>query len=302
MTEPRVWIHQTVPGDLEQAVRDGGALVVPFEEADAVVWAADEPEDLAALLHPGIRWVQLLSAGIEDWFEAGVVDDCRLWTAGQGVHAGPIAEYLLAAILAGARGFPAYARQRSWQMRPPRQVAGSTVGIVGAGGIGRRLIELLRPFGVRVLALTRGGRTIPGADVSLGPDGLEPLLRESDYVALAAPQTAETRRLIGAPQLALMREHAWLVNIGRGAVVDTDALVDALRAGRIGGAVLDVTDPEPLPDAHPLWDLPNVLVTGHTASSWELGRPAFLERLRTNVSLFARGEPLLGLVDVRGGY
>jgi phosphoglycerate dehydrogenase-like enzyme len=276
--------------------------VVALEEANAIVWAADEPEELRRLLHPGIRWVQLLSAGIEDWFKAGAVDDRRLWTAGTGVHAGPIAEYLLAAILAGARGFPAYATAGRWESRVPRRVAGSAVGIVGAGGIGRALIELLAPLRVRVLALTRGGRTVPGADISLGPDGLDRLLRESDYVVLAVPETPETLAMIGAEQLALMREHAWLVNIGRGTVVDTGALVDALCAGRIGGAVLDVTDPEPLPDEHPLWKLPNVLVTGHTASTWELGRPVFLERIRTNVALFARGEPLVGPVDVSAGY
>ena len=302
MIAPRVWVRQSVPGDLEQAIRNGGGSLVPLEEANAVVWAADEPEELGRLLHPGIRWVQLLSAGIEDWFQAGVVDDCRLWTAGKGVHAGPIAEYLLTAILAAARDVPGYSAERRWQARPPRRVAGSVVGIVGAGGIGRALIELLAPFRARVLALTRGGGTVSGADVSLGRDGLGRLLSESDYVVLAAPETPETTRMIGAEQLALMRGHAWLVNIGRGTVVDTDALVAALRAGQIGGAILDVTDPEPLPHDHPLWALPNVLVTAHTASSWELGRSAFLERLRTNVSLFARGEPLVGLVDIDGGY
>jgi phosphoglycerate dehydrogenase-like enzyme len=302
LTSPKVWVWQSVPGDLAQAVHDGGGVVVPLEKANAIVWAADEPEELSRRLHPRVRWVQLLSAGIEDWFKAGVVDDHRLWTAGKGVHAGPIAEYVLAMILGAARDLPAHVTEKGWKGRPPRRVAGSVVGVIGAGGIGRALIELMAPFQVRIVALTRKGSAVPGAHVSLAQDGLDRLLRESDYVVLAAPETPETLGLIGTDELSQMREHAWIINVGRGSLIDTDALVEALRAGHIGGAALDVTDPEPLPEGHPLWKMPNVVVTAHTASTWELGRAAFLDLIRVNVARFARGDELIGTVDPSAGY
>ncbi len=300
--EPRVWVREGDHTQLEEAVRAGGGQVVPLDEANAIVWAADEPEALGRTLHNGIRWVQLSAAGVEDWFKAGVVDERRLWTAAKGVYSGPIAEYCLAMMLAGARDLARVATERSWREPPSRRLAGSALGIVGAGGIGQALIELVVPFRLRVLALTRSGREVPRADVSLGPEGLDRLLTESDYVVLAAPETAETRRLISRERLGLMRPHAWLINVARGALVDTDALVEALREGRIGGAALDVTDPEPLPDGHPLWELPNALVTGHTACTREMGRAAMAERVRENVARFARGEELIGLVNPASGY
>jgi phosphoglycerate dehydrogenase-like enzyme len=167
---------------------------------------------------------------------------------------------------------------------------------------GGTLVELLAPFQVSVVALTRSGRAVPGADASVGPEALDELLAASDYVVAAAPETPATRGLLSADRIALMREGAWLINVGRGSLVDTEALVAALRGGRIGGAVLDVTDPEPLPDGHALWDLPNAIVTSHSACTMELGLPALAERVRENVARFARGDELLGLVDVAAGY
>ncbi len=117
------------------------------------------------------------------------------------------------------------------------------------------------------------------------------------------PDTRETRRLISAERLALMRPHAWLINVARGSLVDTDALVEALVTGRIGGAALDVTDPEPLPDGHPLWDLENAIVTSHTAAGgWAMSNAALAERVRENVQRFARGDELIGLVSPDAGY
>src|SRR5216683_1729545 len=226
--EARIFVRNDAPIRLDEGVVAGGGVVVPLEEANAIVWAASDPEELARALHPGIRWVQLSFAGIEDFFAAAVVDDERLWTAAKGVYAGPIAEY--------------------------------------------------------ALAITRSGCKVPGATESLGPDALGRLLGESDWVLLAVPDTRETRRLISAERLALMRPHAWLINVARGTLVDTDALVEALVTGRIGGAALDVTDPEPLPDGHPLWDLENAIVTSHTAAGgWAMSNAALAERVRENV-------------------
>jgi phosphoglycerate dehydrogenase-like enzyme len=285
-----------------RAVRDAGGEVVGPADAEALVFGGD-PVLLEAALHDGVRWVQLTSAGVEWLWAAGVIDGHRTWLAARGVYAEAVAEWCLAMLLAGARSLPARARAATWDRRRiDRLLAGSTVGIVGAGAIGRRLIELLAPFGVRTIALTRSGRDVPGASVSTGPDGLGELLAATDAVVLLAPATDATRRLIGAAELERMRAHAWLVNAGRGALVDTDALVAALRAGRIGGAALDVTDPEPLPDGHPLWSLPNALVTPHVANHEGLSVEPMARRIAENVARAASGRPLLGTVDPDAGY
>ena len=145
-------------------------------------------------------------------------------------------------------------------------------------------------------------RDVPGAIESVGPDDLDQLLRRSDFLLLAAPETPETVGLLDADRLALLPSHAWIVNVGRGSIIDTDALVVALEAGHLAGAALDVTDPEPLPAAHPLWQLPNAIVTSHTACTPSLGRAALADRVGMNVARFRRGEALLGLVDPELGY
>lgn len=139
---------------------------------------------------------------------------------------------------------------------------------------------MLTPFGARVLAITRSGTPIPGAAQTFTPDRLDDVLIESDVVVIGAPATADTRHLIGARELGLMRSHAWLINIARGSLIDSDALVEALRSGSIGGAGLDVTDPEPLPDGHPLWDAPNALITPHSANPSQLLIPGLAARVR----------------------
>ena len=209
---------------------------------------------------------------------------------------------MLAFVLAGARNLPQAAKRRTWKRDEGRRFAGATVGIVGAGGIGRATIERLAPFGVRVLALTRSGREVPGAERSLSFADLDELLGQSDYVVLAAPLTAETRGLIGARELDLIGPRGWLLNVARGGLVQTDALVDALRESRIGGACLDVTDPEPLPDGHPLWDFENVLITPHVANPPELEAELLAPRVEENVRRFAAGNELEGLIDVARGY
>ena len=287
---------------LKDSVRLGGGATVPLERARAIIWAADRPHDLQASLHAGIEWVQLSSAGIEDWFVAGVIDDRRRWTAAKGVYAGPIAEYVIGMLLASARRLPELMRDRRWEPLEVRTLRGATVGIVGGGGIGSAVIELLRPMGVRTLAVTRSSRTVDGADVSVGPMEIDHVVRESDFLVLAAPETPETRGLLDARLFRQMRAHAWLVNVGRGTIIDTPALVDALREGRLAGAALDVTDPEPLPPGHVLWSMPNVVITSHTACTPTLGAAAFATRVQENVNRFRAGAPLLGTVETKHGY
>jgi phosphoglycerate dehydrogenase-like enzyme len=208
----------------------------------------------------------------------------------------------LALLLAAAKGLPQAARARSWSAHRPRRLAGSTVGLVGAGGIGRHLAQLLAPLRPRILAVNRSEADVPGAAETVGPSGLHDVLARSDYAVLSAPLTASTRRLIGREELELLGPNGWLINVGRGAVVDTDALVAALKAGSLAGACLDVTEPEPLPDGHQLWSLPNVLVTPHAANPPGTHLPALAARIEENLRRYRNGQPLLGVIDLEHGY
>ena len=299
--EARVWVW---PGSelLEAAIRRGGGSVAPLTRANAIVCTGDDLELLRRSVGADIAWVQLGAAGIEMWFDAGLMTPDVVWTAAKGVYARPMAEHVLALILAAARGIHERARARTWGETGGRLLSGATVGIVGSGGTGTELIGLLAPFGVRTIALTRSGRDVPGADLSVGPSGLPSLLEESDFVVLTAALTRETQCLIAADSLASMRPGAWLINIARGALVDTEALVHALRVGLIAGAALDVTEPEPLPDDHVLWTLPNVIITPHVASTPAMGATLLAARVEENVRRFVAGEPLLGIVDLGSGY
>jgi phosphoglycerate dehydrogenase-like enzyme len=301
---PRIHIPASDRADLEQAVRDGGGEPAPLERADGLVWLDGDPEHLPDL-PDSVRWVQLPSAGVEQWLRAGAIGTDRAWTSATGAFGLPVAEHALALMLAADKALHSFARERTWDgegRHLVRALEGACVLIVGAGGIGRALISLLAPFGAEVIAVTRRGRDVPGAARILPVDRVEEVWGEAHHVVIAAPATDGTRRLIGARELAAMREDAWLVNVARGTVVDTDALVDALRTGAIGGAALDVTDPEPLPAGHPLWELPNALITPHVATPPEAERRHFAARVRENVRRLAAGEELEGLIDPDGGY
>jgi phosphoglycerate dehydrogenase-like enzyme len=288
---------------LRQAVRDGGGTPTGIAEADCVVWTdAREAGELRSLLdaHPQVRWVQLPWAGIEPFVD--VLDHDRLWTCGKGVYAEPVAEHALALALAGMRGIGRYARSTTWSGPVGRNLLGGRVTILGGGEITSCLIRLLRPWGAHLTVVRRHPRPMDGVAEVVGQEGLLPALERSDLVILALALTPETERIVDAEALAAMPDHAWLVNVARGQHVDTDALVDALRTGTLGGAGLDVTDPEPLPDGHPLWSLPDVIVTPHVGNTPEMGRVLLAARVRDNVRRFAEGRPLLGPVDVELGY
>ena len=288
--------------DLEAAVREGGGVTGPLDGADGLVWLGGDPSALPEL--PGsVRWVQLPSAGVEQWLRAGVVGDGAIFTSAVGSFGLPVAEHALALILAAAKGLKRSAVARSWDADGRdhvRALEDATVAIVGAGGIGRALISLLEPFGTEAIAVTRRGRPVDGATRTLPADRVAEVFPEADYVVVAAPATDGTRHIIGAAELAAMREDAWLVNVARGSLVDTDALVEALRSGAIGGAALDVTDPEPLPDGHPLWEL--ALITPHVGTPPGAEDRHFANRVRENVRRLAAGEELEGVIDAERGY
>lgn len=291
-----------------EAVVRGGGTVVPVPEANALVWTSPRgPADLRALLAsaPGIGWVQLPWAGVEEYAAAGVFSgggSARRWTCGKGVYAEPVAEHALALALAGLRSFPDRVRATSWGRQAGVSLFDAKVTIVGGGGIAESLVALLRPMRTEVTVVRRSAAPMDGVADVVTPDRLHETLPGADVVFLALALTPETTGLIGAPELELMERHAWLVNVARGAHVDTDALVAALRSGSIGGAGLDVTEPEPLPDDHPLWGLTNVILTPHTANTQEMARPLLAGRITENVRRFVAGEDLIGFVDPGLGY
>lgn len=273
--------------------------------AEGLVWlSATDVDGLAAALaeSPGIRWVQLPFAGVEPFAAAGLLGDGRVWTCAKGSFAREVAEHALALALAGLRLLPQRARARSWGEPAGTSLFGQDVTIVGAGGIATELMRLLMPFGTQVTIVRRRPGPFPGTARTLTQGDLLSALDGATVVWLALALTPETERIIGARELAVMGGRAWLVNVARGRHVDTGALVDALGSGAIGGAALDVTDPEPLPDGHPLWDFDNCLVTPHSADWPEVTEGPLAERIAENVARYAAGDPLVGRVDPGAGY
>ena len=288
---------------LAEAVEEGGGTVVAAQEAEAIVWGhPTSPGRLGTLLdhHPGLAWVQLPWAGVEPFLD--VIDDRVVWTNGKGVYAEPVAEHVLALLLGGFRDVVGYARQRSWTGPVGRNLLGARVTVLGGGQITRSLLRLLDPFGCEVTVVRAHPEPLPGATRVVETSRLPEVLGETDALVLALALTPRTRHVVDAEVLAGLPDHAWVVNVARGAHVDTDALVEALRAGRVGGAALDVTDPEPLPDDHPLWSLDDVVITPHVGNTPAMGRPLLAARVTENVRRFTAGEPLLGPVDPELGY
>lgn len=299
---PAVFVGPERVPVLEQAVLDGGGQLVPLEQANALVyWGDDTPQQVTGMAHDGISWVQLPHAGVEKFIAGGVITPTAVWTSAAGTFGPQVAEHALALMLAAARGLHTLARAHTWTDKVTRSFAGSTVLLLGAGGIGRELVRLMEPFGCRVLAVSDSG-DFPGAERTVPRAAYRDVLPEADYVVVLAPSTPATRGMIGVGELAVMKPTAWLVNVARGDLVVTDDLVAALAAGTIDGAALDVTDPEPLPDTHPLWDEPRALITPHAANPADAYWPTLAKRVRENVARVATGEPLLGVINPDSGF
>ena len=279
-----------------------------LDEAEVLLTLHTEPERIARA--PALRWVQAYSAGIDRLLTEEILARSDLCiTNARGVHAQPIAEHVFGMMLMFVRrldGALLQQQERIWKPRrlypTLRTLAGATLSVLGLGSIGRRIAEVGAAFGMRIAGSRRGGEALPGIDRVYRPDQLFDLLSESDYVVNSLPLTRETRNLLGESAFAAMRRGSVLVNIGRGASVDTDALVAALRSEHLGGALLDVTEPEPLPPDHALYTFSNVLISPHYAGA----HPAYAEQLTTlfvnNLRRYMAGAPLENQVDKRAGY
>ncbi|CAM4063462.1 D-isomer specific 2-hydroxyacid dehydrogenase family protein [Nocardiopsis tropica] len=289
--------------EFDAAITRGGGVPGPLRNAEGLVWidSTSVPTDIPA----SIRWVQLPFAGIENFVDSGLLQKYPdiTFTSAAGAYSTTVAEHALTLLLAGVRGL--WHRETTWDPKnaAPRVglLGGSTVAIVGAGGIGRDLAPQLRALGVNVIAVNRSGTDVTGA-VVVTADRLDEVWSQVDHVVLAAPATAETKSLVNADVLAQLKPHSWVINVARGALIDTDALVAALKKGAIGGVGLDVTDPEPLPADHPLWSIPNAIITPHVANPPQHLRPALLERVEVNVRRFANDMEPLAVIDRSKGY
>ncbi|QBI19033.1 hydroxyacid dehydrogenase [Egibacter rhizosphaerae] len=306
MGGPRVAVAPVGTRDyVREAVRRGGGELVDPVDAEALVWTdVADPEGLTDLLarYPDIRWVQLPWAGVEPYAAAGVFDDDHVWTCGKGVYAEPVAEHALALGLAGLRELQRYARAEGWSGEAGISLVRGRVTIFGGGGVTEHLVRLLRPFECHITVVRRHAQEIEGVDRVLDFERRYEALKGADLVVLALALTPETRSLVGQVELELMEPHAWLVNVARGGHVVTEELLEALRDDTIGGAALDVTEPEPLPDGHPLWSLPNCLITPHIANTEDMAQPLLAARIEENVRRYGEGRDLIGYVDPRLGY
>jgi phosphoglycerate dehydrogenase-like enzyme len=288
-----------------------GSEAAAFDGApppDALLDCWSGPTRLTAAVRraPGLRWLHARSAGVDRVLVPEIVAHPLVLTNGRGVFSPALAEFVLAALLFFAKDLPRLVRSQDaavWDPYDMERLEGRTVGIVGYGDIGRAVAARLRPFGARVLALRRRpDQKDPLVNEVLPRERLGELLARSDDVVVAAPLTPETRGLLGREALAAMKPTAVLVNVGRGPVVDEAALVAALEERRIRGAALDVFETEPLPPGHPLWRLPNVLLSPHCADHVPGWMETAMRLFLRNLDLFRRGEPLLNVVDKARGY
>lgn len=292
---------------------DAEQFAALLPRADAAMVLPPVAPLLAPALRPGarLRWVHSLPAGIDGVLTPELLAaEHVLFTASKGPLGPTIAEHALLLMLALAHDLPGFARAqaaRHWgppaDARPRADVFGRTVLILGVGAVGGHLARMCRVgLRMRVLGTARTRRDDPHVERYVEPHELHAALGEADFVALCLALTAETRGIIDAAALAAMKPTAHLVNVARGGLVDEDALVDALRAGRLAGAGLDAAAVEPLPAESPLWDMPNVLITPHIAPGRDRAQDEVAAFLGENIRRFVDGEPLRGLVDRRARY
>ncbi len=278
--------------------------------ADAIlVWTASR--DLLQQVFdiaPRVRWVHSRAAGLDTLLFPALVDSPVPLTNSSGVYSRSLGEFVAAAVLFFAKDFHRMKRNQAagrWEQFDVEEAHGKTMGIVGYGDIGRAAARLAQALGMRVIALRRRPEMSRGdelVDEALGTDQLHALMGRSDYVVVAAPLTPETRGLVDAAAIAAMKPTGVLVNVGRGAVIDEAALIDALQHRRIRGAALDVFETEPLPPGHPLYALDNLLLSPHCADHTQTWIDDAMLFFTENLERFLRGEPLKNVVEKRLGY
>jgi phosphoglycerate dehydrogenase-like enzyme len=300
---------------VRQAAPDMRLVVTP--DRDEMSAVLDDVEIATALVPasllvtaPRLRWLHAWGAGVDGVLrQPGAIERDFILTTTSGIHAVQMTEHVLAVLLAFARRLPDAMRAqaaRTWRHMERAEVfelAGKTLLLIGLGSIGRHTAQIAAALGMRVLGVRRTpSGSIPGVERVAGIEDLHDLLPEADFVVLMTPLTSETRGLIGERELRLMKRDAYLVNVARGGVVDEAALIRALRAGWIAGAGLDVFEHEPLSSDSPLWEMANVMITGHYAGVTPAYEARAFEVFLDNLQRYRAGQPLRNVVDKRRGY
>jgi len=300
MSKPRIVLCYPVePRHVEQIaaaapwaeIVDAGQERIAAEifNADIFCGHAKVPIDWDGVVRQGrLQWIQSSAAGMDHCLVPSVIDSPIVVTSASGVLADQVAEHTIALLTAWTRSLPVFfeaQRKREFIRRPTRDLTRSTVGIVGFGGVGRRIARLLAPFDTRILATDMFPVEKPDYVQALLPaDRLDEVLPQADFLVLALPLNDSTRNMVDRQLLARMRRGSVLANVARGALVVEDDLVEAIASGHLAGAVMDVTEPEPLPPESKLWDLPGVIITPHVGgqAAWRIDRMTelFCENLR----------------------
>lgn len=282
----------------------GRRTATPEQYAQAtVVFGWPRPKDLAQCQH--LKWFQTMWAGSDEYTASGLFPSGAILTSSAGSNSQSVAEHMLASLLALCRKLPQCRDnqiQGHWvDVGNMKTISGATVLVVGAGNIGSAFASRCRALGAHTVGLKRTVTgPIDGFDQVFSTEKLDELLPQADVVALSLPHSAATAKLMNAQRFALMKEDAIFLNAGRGSAVDQDALADTLRAGKLWGAALDVTDPEPLPDGHPLWSVPNLLITPHVAGGMrlEITRATCVQMALDNLKRYLNNEPLHNTVQL----
>ncbi|MCL2117675.1 MAG: D-2-hydroxyacid dehydrogenase [Planctomycetaceae bacterium] len=270
-------------------------------EADYFCGHVKKPVNWDAIVRQGrLRWIQSSAAGMDHCLVPAVIESDIIVTSASGLLADQVAEHTMALVLSWMRSVPVFLeaqKKREFVRRPTRDLIWTTIGIVGFGGNGRRVAQVMAPFRTRILATDMFPEDKPDHVAELWPeDRLDDLLAESDIVLLNLPLNPSTHHLIDAARLAKMKNDALLVNMARGPIVETNALVAALNSGTIAGAAIDVTDPEPLPESHPLWDCQHLIITPHVGGQFHRRNDDVTDLLCENIRRYRNGEPLINLL------
>jgi phosphoglycerate dehydrogenase-like enzyme len=310
MTRPKIAVLPISEPAYEAAISAGGGVFSGItEEVSGLVWTDSQNVNaLAEVLdaNPAISWVQLPFAGTDNFvtlFDQVLARGQNIsFTSAKGAYREPVAEHALMLSLALARVLPERLTTKSWGRKFAASMFDANVVIVGGGGIAGELIRLLQPFRARISVVRREVQQMDGVALVTSIADMDNLLPRADFVFSATALTSETRGLFNHERFSLMKNSAYFINVARGAVVVTADLELALRTGSIAGAGLDVTDPEPLPTGHSLWDAPNVIITPHTADTPEMCLRLLAERIVENVGNLISDVPLVGRVNLKLGY
>lgn len=291
----------------------GHQEVDSIDQAQVYINTTPDPQEIPKM-PANIEFVQHCFTGVNQLIDAGVItDDGVPWCNAAGAFAQPVAESALGLLLSQAHHHKRFALEATWDgareidesqawLYTPKGHTPKKVAIFGAGGIGQELISMLQPFGVHITAVNRSGRQVAGADVTVALADATSVWSEADFIVLIMPLTEETNGLVDAAKFKAMKKTAILINVGRGKLVNTDDLVDALRSGEIAGAGLEVVEPEPLPDDHPLWGLKNCTMTPHMGASWQVADFHLGEIFNANAAAWEEGKPLPTHIDPKAGY